>query len=189
MREITLRLRSGGCDIKMTIQGNTEQQAKAMARAIARLWPSATQTEKQTLEKMLKANLPMEYAVLEGNALGNFLKEHKGGDYLIRRDDWGRHHIIFTAAMKKTAKPYEARAIRQLRKKQLEMAGVRLQKQRYRVTQKDNIPTGVVQPLMPEMQAEDISIQIKKEMMPLVVGIQKDMAEMQREIERLKEEQ
>ena len=42
---------------------------------------------------------------------------------------------------------------------------------------------------MTEMQAEDISIQIKKEMMPLVVGIQKDMAEMQREIERLKEEQ
>ena len=91
--------------------------------------------------------------------------------------------------MKKTAKPYEARAIRQLRKKQLEMAGVRLQKQRNRVTQKDNIPTGVVHPLMTEMQAEDISIQIKKEMMPLVVGIQKDMAEMQREIERLKEEQ
>ena len=173
----------------MTIRGDTGQQAKALARAIAQFWPSATQSEKRTLEKMLKENQAMEYVVLEGNALGDFLKKHKGRDYLIRRDDWGKQHIVFIAASEKKPRSYEASAIRKLRKRQLEAPKAQPQKRMRRERQTQDSPANIFQPIMPKTEDESISIQIKKEIVPFVVGLQKDLAEMQEEIDRLKEEQ
>ncbi len=117
MNEITLQLKTGSADTTLKIRGDTKEEARALAQAIAALWKSATDAEKQCLSSLVESSKPLDYREVSEKEFRALCGRLKGANLFARMDKKGMYHVVMQRDEKKHDQ--EAMAVRLLRKKQI----------------------------------------------------------------------
>ena len=117
MSEIMLQLKTGNADTKLTVKGDTEEHAKELAQAIAALWKSATDTEKQCLSSLVESGKPLDYMEVSEKEFREMYGNIHGSHLFVRKDVKGIYHVIKQREDKKQSQ--EALVVRMLRKRQI----------------------------------------------------------------------
>ncbi len=117
MNEITLQLKTGSADTTLKIRGDTKEEARALAHAIAGLWKSATDAEKQCLISLVESGKPLDYRSVSEKEFRELCGRLKGANLFARMDKKGMYHVVMRREDKEQS--HEASAVRLLRKKQI----------------------------------------------------------------------
>ena len=137
MSEIILQLKTGNADTKLMIRGDTNEKARALAQAIAELWKSATDAEKQCLSSLVESGQPLDYMEVSEKEFRELCGRLQGSHLFARKDKKEKYHVVMQREDKKHSQ--EASAVRLLRKKQIAKAMEKQGKKQQKA--KDEMPT------------------------------------------------
>ena len=168
-----MQLKNGRSVTALTVRGDTEEEARSMAKAVAGMWQGASSDEKETLKKMLAGGNALEYLTLNEKKLREFLQQKKDSLCIIRSDAKGMYHIIHEKRqLAEEEEKNEAAAISQLRKRQAETEMNKKEKGQSEAPKKRS--------------KKDIAQVVQEEMQPFLEGMYHDLKKMQSEVNELK---
>lgn len=174
MSEIMLQLKTGSADTTLKIKGDTKEEARELAQAIATLWKNATEAEKQCLSSLVESGKPLDYTEVSEKDFRELCGRLQGANLFARKDNKGKYHVVKQREDKKLIQ--EALAVRLLRKKQIAKT---VEKQRKKQQDsKDEMPSDE------EKNTLKMFNLLRKELAPLSERIEI----LERELQKLKEE-
>ena len=176
MSEIMLQLKTGYADKKLMIRGDTEEEARALAQAIAELWKSATDTEKQCLSSLVESGKPLDYMEISETEFRELCGRVQGSNLFARKDNKGKYHVVMQRDDK--VQGQEALAVRMLRKRQIAKAMEKQEQGKKQTEGKDEKPSDE------EKRISDMRLMLRRELAPVIERIEK----LEQELQKMKED-
>lgn len=176
MSEIMLQLKTGNADTMLRIKGDTEEHAKTLAQAIAQLWKSATDTEKQSLVSLVESGKPLDYMEVSEKEFRELCGKMHGTNLFVRKDSNGKYHVIKQREDKKHSQ--EAQAVRMLRKRQIAQTMQTKRQGKKQPEAKDEKPSDE------EKRIAGMLFLLRRELEPVIKRIDK----LEQELQKMKED-
>lgn len=176
MSEYLLQLKIGNSDTMLRIKGDTDEEAKEIAQAIAALWKSATDTEKKNLVSLVESGNALDYIFLNEDEFRDLYKKMNGTNLFVRKDVKDKYHVIKQREDKKHSQ--EALAVRMLRKKQIANVMDKQRKGKKQLDTKDEKPSD------DEQRISGMLFWLRRELAPVIERIEN----LELELKKMKED-